>query len=367
MLDLSSLNSDPKCPTPSCPSKLIRIGLSRPVACLHGKRRQRFKCLHCGKKCTENSAKLHFRLRHADPGLNAKIFHLVLHGLSNRQIAHLHGLSPHGVRRRIKRLAQAALAFHHHCLKHVFIHEPVAFDGLENFAGSQYDPNNINQAIGRHSLFTYDFNFAGLNRKGRMSPWQKRRLHHIVATQGRYDPAAIRRASKELIVRIYQKTAITPLVLCSDEHFQYRRVMTEDLKRLKIEHLTVSSKKCRNYQNILFAVNHADLLIRQRLAAFTRETISFSKTPGAMCQKYALFMVHKNYMRAQFTKKQSLRADANLKSPAQKLGLCQSLLGFAEIFSRRSTVTDIADWNEDWQHFWHASVPPKYRRIKPSA
>lgn len=355
----------PTCPNPKCPDnkqKLIRIGFSRPIACLHGKRRQRFKCLSCGVKCTENVHKLHYRLRHKDPGLNAKILQLVVHGLSNRQIALLSNVSSHCVGIRIRKLAQSALSFHHQCLKRVSIDEALAFDGLENFSGSQYDPNNIQQAVGRNSLFIYDFNFASLNRKGRMSPWQKRRLAVIVDQKGRYNPRAIRVASKDLIERLHKMHHDRPLIICSDEHFQYRRVLREDLKEHNIQHLTVSSHACRNYQNILFGVNHADLLIRQRLAAFTRETISFSKTAGAMCQKYALFMIHKNYMRAQFTKKQKCRFEAEKKSPAERLGLFDRRLGFADIFADRSHEEDTMSWNEDWKYFWKGAVPAKYHR-----
>ena len=34
------------------------------------------------------------------------------------------------------------------------IEEPIVYDGLENFSFSQYDPNNINHAVGKCSLPT---------------------------------------------------------------------------------------------------------------------------------------------------------------------------------------------------------------------
>jgi hypothetical protein len=255
------------------------------------------------------------------------------------------------------------MEFHHTATAAVKILEPVAFDGLENFASSQYDPNNINQVIGSHSLFIYDFNFASLNRKGRMSKWQKQRLADIVTKFGRYDPTAIRIATRDIISRIHERRyGANPLVLLSDEHFQYRKALHEDLKIPTLVHKTVSSKACRNYQNLLFSVNHADLLIRQNTASFARETISFSKTAGRMCQRYALFMVHKNYMCPQFTKKQVRRDEAEKKSPAQRLGLCQRLLGFQDIFHHRSLERSTHSMNEDWKCFWNAKVPDKYLR-----
>jgi hypothetical protein len=283
--------------------------------------------------------------------------------LSNRKIARLLEISEHSVRIRISRLSQRALEFHQQSIQGLAIKEPICFDGLENFAGSQYDPNNIQHAVGRNSLFIYDFNFAPMNRKGRMSPWQKMRLRSIVGKHGRYNPSAIRIATRDILERLCARRDPTgALLLLSDEHFQYRRVLREDGAFRAIEHLTVSSKACRNYQNILFGVNHADLLIRQTLAAFARETISFSKTAGKMCQRYALFLVYKNYMCPQFTKKQIRRANAQSTSPAQRLGLCKDLLGFSDIFSIRSLPGAAQDWNEDWKAFWSAEVPQKYRR-----
>lgn len=362
MLKASSL----KCPNPKCstPFRLfVAKGWSSPVRCLDGKRRQRLKCPGCGLRCTDNVHKIHYRLQHKDPALNSRVFDLCMLGVSNRKISRLLDISEHSVRIRLGRLSQKALEFHHNISADLRIREPVAYDGLENFAGSQYDPNNINQVVGRNSLFIYDFNFASMNRKGRTSPWQKRRLRHTVKTQGQYNPKNIRIATADILKRIYERRDETsPMHLLSDEHFQYRRVLKEDLKLTHLVHQTVSSKACRNYQNILFSVNHADLLIRQNIAAFARETISFSKTAGRMCQRYALFMVHKNYMCPQFTKKHSRREGANLKSPAERVGLVDRLLKFQDVFHHRSLSEHTQTMNDDWKSFWNAEVPRKYLR-----
>lgn len=358
-----------KCANPECSgtsANLKRHGLSRPILCLWGARRQRFRCNLCKTTLSDNFFKFHYRLKHKDPAINSKIFRLLVHGLSYRKIAHLLALSEHCVRIRVNRMAQQAMKFHEQVSKAHKISEPICFDGLENFAASQYEPNNIQQAVGRDSLFIYDFNFASLNRKGRMSDWQKNRLAEKTDEHGRFNPKAIRVATREIIERLVKRrsTQEKPLVFISDEHFQYRRAIEKDLKSKDIEHVTISSKATRNYQNILFAINHADLLIRQSMAAFARETISFSKTAGRMCQKYALFMVHKNYMSAQFTKTQVRRPRAHLQSPAQSLGLFDRLLEFSDIFSHRSQKQDCKEWNKDWQCFWSGEVPKPYARSK---
>ena len=344
------------------------IGLSRPVECIKGERRQRYRCRACGRSFCDSTPRLIYRLRHPDPALNAKIFSLSLHGVSNRKIGRLLHISEHSVRIRLERMSQRALEFHHELSMHRQITEPVAFDGLENFSGSQYAPNNIQQAIGRDSLFIYDFNFASLNRKGRMSIWQKERLRQIVEREGRFDPKAIRRATEDIVRRLLGRVGdggARKMVLLSDEHFQYRRVVERDLldvERARLEHVTISSKVSRNFQNILFAVNHADLLIRQNTAAFARETISFSKTAGRMCQRYALFMVYKNYMVPMFSKKHVRRPRAHEETPAQAVGVVERRLGFGDIFTKRSLGHRVGQMSEDWQHFWNGEVPQKYHR-----
>jgi len=356
------------CPNFKCQASrihIVRSGFSDPIRCLHLKRRQRFKCTQCGFRFAENFLKLHYRLKHPDPALNSNIFFLFINGLSVRKLSRSLGISDGSARTRLIRMSQQALNFQHEMLRKVQIHEPICYDGLENFAKSQFEPNYINQAVGFNSLFTYDFNFAGLNRKGRTSDGQKLRRDELNALYGRFDPQGIRIATRDLFKRLWDlKGSDDRLIIYSDEHFQYKRAINNDLKTLKIQHETISAKATRNFQNILFAVNHVDLLIRQAVAAFSRETISFSKTHGMMCQKYALFMVYKNFMIPQFTKKHVKRVRAHIESPAECLKLTNRILEFSDIFQERCPKEATKDWNPDWQVFWEGEVPQKYRRIK---
>jgi transposase-like protein len=353
------------CPVPHCLSlKIVKFGFSKPIACMQGKRQQRWKCLNCLKHFSDNSSSFNHRFKKNDDGLNAKILILCLNHVSNRQIAHLNHISEHCVRIRLDRMAKRALVFHQSYLSKITIGETICFDGLENFAGSQYDPNNIHQAVGEDSLFHYDFNCVQLNRKGRMSPWQKLKNSGIEMELGRYHPRAIRTGTVNILKRLVSRAKNKALCLNSDEHFQYKRAINWDLQNAKITHRTVSSKACRNYKNILFPVNHIDLLIRNRLAAFARQTISFSKTPGRMCQKFALFIVHSNYMRTQFSKKLKTRPEAHIKSPAQMLGLTDRILKFPDIFDRYPTAEDLNTLNSEHRCFAMGEIPQEFQRSK---
>ena len=363
--------SSPVCPNVACKVKanaVVKYCRSRPVASANGERRQRFRCNHCLKTFSQNVHHFDYRFKSKDPGLSAKIFSAHLAGNTNRRIGRDHHFSEHGIRRRLKRISDWGFDFQAWHMENFKIKEEICMDGLQNFAGTQYDPNYINQAIGRDSLFIYDFNFSPLNRRGRMSPWQQRRMKEIHETEGRYHRAAVRSSTKTLLMRLYARRAHEdkPLVLLSDKHYQYRQCVQIDLKHFNIKHITIAGTACRNFQNILFSVNHADLLIRQDLAAFKRETIAFSKTHAAMCQRFNLFALHKNYMATQFVKKQVRRPLAHRQSPAQFLGITDHILKFHEIFSpeMRMKTKNATDRHEDWRLFKADLLPENcYRSL----
>jgi transposase-like protein len=344
--------------------RVIRSGYSARVASYQNGRRQRFKCVDCGRRFSEHFEAIFYRLKNADPALNAKIFYLLLQGTSARSIARFFFISEHCVRIRLERMARRALVFQSEMLSAFKIEESICFDGLENFAGSQYDPNNINHAIGSKSMFIYDFNYASLNRKGRISPWQKRRLGEIESKFGRYNPKSIREATKDILERLYSKWGVPGrgFMLQSDEHFHYREAIRDDLRHINFEHKTISSKACRNFQNILFPVTHVDLMIRQKMGAFSRETICFSKRAGVMCQRYALYMIYKNYMAPQFTKKHKRRPMVHIKSPAEEAKITTRILKFSDIFYQRSRLGDLKKLNFDWRAFWRGEIPEKHLR-----
>jgi hypothetical protein len=195
-----------------------------------------------------------------------------------------------------------------------------------------------------------------------MSDHQKNKNGQLLMSQGAYPPSAIARSSEAIFERLRHRAqkAKQSLSLLTDEHYQYARA----LRRLQgIEHVTVSSKKARTFRNILFPVNHADLLTRQYIKAFARETISFSKKPSAMVQKYALFCIWKNYMRPQFTKAHKEDPGSNLITPAQSAGITQRKLTFGDFFQSRITDSKMKTQNPDWNLFIQDQVP--YPRRKP--
>src|SRR5690606_37400770 len=137
----------------------------------------RFRCLDCDKTFSSSFFSLHYRQKVW--GLNETISFLHEHGVSKRAIARRVDHDERLVRRRIIKMAKWSLLKHAKLTENLEIYEPIVYDGVENFSFSQYDPNNVNHAVGKFSLFTYDFNFCPINRKGRMSPRQKEKKAHL--------------------------------------------------------------------------------------------------------------------------------------------------------------------------------------------
>lgn len=260
-------------------------------------------------------------------------------------------------------MARQGLILQAHHMQGVTIDESVAYDGIENFSFSQYDPNNINHVVGRDSLFVYDFNFAPLNRKGRMSPRQRLRKQELEKTHGPYPKGAIHSSTVRIFRRLLESSK-GELKLHTDNHYAYREVIAHLSGRDRITHLITPAKVARNYRNRLFAVNHLDLLTRHHSAAFKRETIAFSKHSIAMIESFTLLMVRKNFMRTVFQKKHAQDEGTNRESPAMRVGVVKKVLSFAEFFSLRMTKYQVR-LNEDWENYVRRIEMTSRRKIAP--
>jgi transposase-like protein len=308
---------------------------------------KRFACKKCGKQMCDSYFQLFYRDR-TEPTYE-EIFRSHHNGKSRRAIARDLKCSLDTVQRRFQEMAAQGLLIQSKKCEQVKIRESVAYDGIENFAHSQYDPNNINHVVGRESYFLYDFNYAPLNRKGSMSTRQKLQKRRIENKVGAYPTRAIQECTRKIIMRLI-KISAGELLFHSDNHFAYRGAIKELDPGTNISHLITPAKLARNFRNRLFAINHCDLLTRQQLTTFKRETISFSKSSIGMVESFSLFMVWKNFMRTCFIVKHKRDPTSNLQSPAMRVGLEEKVLTFFEFFKTRLQKTQLR-LNEDWDRY----------------
>ncbi len=356
----------PYCANPKCTYHFKKNLPSDPFFFSRGKRRiarfpyvtMRYSCKSCFCSFSSSFFSLIYRDRLND---NYEIiFKLHRGGFTHLQIARELNCSEPTIRQRISKMSRWIILRQAEDLSANRIQEPIVFDGLENFSYSQYDPNNINHAVGKESLFTYDFSFSSMNRKGRMSLRQKKKKKRLEEEFGPYPKGEIHRGAKKVFERLLLKN--DNFTLYTDNHYAYREVLRNE-KFDKVTHCITPAKKYRNYRNNLFAVNHLDMLSRHHLCAFKRETIAFSKHSVAMQENFILFMGFKNYMRPKFTKKQKRDPMSNKASPAMVLGLTKKIFNFKEMFKTRITKHQI-ELNEDMLKIFERRDPTSRRKIK---
>lgn len=209
------------------------------------------------------------------------------------------------------------------------MNEPLVYDGFESFSESQYFPLHLQHLVGKNSHFIYDFNMVLLNRKGTMTPQQKMRREKLYAEGRKQPPRMLQEKTEVIFERSLNKHQ--KVILHTDEHPAYQRAL-KNLKHPQLHHIQTNSRKVRNTQNSLFAINALDMQLRHFLCCFKRETIAFCKRPLAALQKASIFYFHKNFMRPIFWKKKKGREESEI-SPAMKLGIFDKILIFSHLQS----------------------------------
>ena len=296
---------------------------------------QKYRCKICLKGFSTATLRLDFRHRSIDSFEH--IFNQSTQGLSNRSIARILNLSEGNVRNKIDHMARQSLLNMEKETHKLKIKEDLAYDGFETFTYSQYDPNNINHLVGKDSLFVYDFNFANLNRKGRMTESQKDKLQQLVEEHERYPTNLIRESSAKIFNRLSKKID-GAVILYTDEHKSYDLALRRDVNCPRIIHHQINSKRCRNSKNPLFPVNHLDMKIRHFLKSCTRETIAFNKSEAGLMSRLCMFIAQKNFMRGKLIKGNQ---QYHKESPAMILGITSRIMTFWEFFKRRITSVQV--------------------------
>lgn len=328
------LNSPPFCPNIRCQyHRAGRLGFAKKNGMTRTAKRpfvnQRYLCKSCGAQFSSNTFTLDFRKKIV--ALSRNVLHFSMNGMSHSSIARELKVSKGSINLRLKNLAHQSLLFEKE--KRVEkINENIAYDGFETFSHSQYSPCYINTAVGMNSHFIYHNTFSPLNRKGRTTDLQKKKLKLLIEKHGFYPRDSVYVESQYIFQEINSK-AEKNIRLYSDEHQSYLRAFTQF--KNKISHETISSKARRDARNPLFAINHLHLLYRHFLCSQKRETIAFQKHEAALLEKIQTMKIYRNFMQPKFTKKNRYDEYAHLWSPAMYLKIVDKVLDFEEIFNIR--------------------------------
>ena len=318
---------------------------------------QRYRCRECKIQFSANTFNLDFRKK--TPGQSEKILHYTMNGMSNNSVARYLKVSEGLVRDRLKIMARHSLFFEKkHLPKN--IEENVAYDGFETFTYSQFSPCYVNTAVGSASHFIYHNTLSPLNRKGRMTEFQKIKNQELILQHGHYPRNSVYEESLYIMEELSKKTK--ELTLYTDEHRAYLRAF----KRLQpnLNHVTINSCERRDTSNPLFPINHLHSLYRHFLSSQKRETISFKKHEGALLEKAQLVKIYRNYMNPKFVKKNKFDPNAHKWSPAMYLKITEKILNYEEVFGLRIMESQV-DLDQREKNFIKRLYPYSRQVIVP--
>lgn len=266
----------------------------------------RFRCRHCRRGFSAQSFALdYFAKRHIS---YAAIEQSVCTCRGVRATARALRCSPDSVVNRCSRLARQSIAAHAQLLAAHRLTEPLAADGFESFAVSQYWPANIHLLLGCRSQFVFFAEYVTIRRKGRMSAAQKG-LRAALERLSPPSPGALTASFTRLLdcVTELAATAETPVVLHTDEKREYRRAVIAHSRlgahpRLgrralfppALLHRRTSSRAARTRSNPLFAVNYIDRELRKDLAEHVRETVRFARNVNHLMERLWVYLLNHN-------------------------------------------------------------------------
>ncbi len=262
-----------------------------------GGRIQRFRCKQCGHQFSSQTFSLDYGVKRHIPYRD--LFSLLISSSGIRDMGRILKTSPNCITNRISRLARQSLVLHSTLLGELSLTEDLVADGFESFAVSQYFPNNIQLLAGKESQFWLVTDYAHLRRKGRMTPYQKRRNEKLQAQfiDGRVTIYKSFKRLMHILLILLDQSGRTGVRLFTDHHQSYQWVisdLTHDDKA-HIEHVRCSSTLPRTVSNQLFSANYLDREIRKDLAEHTRETVQFGRNVVNQMERLAIYRAYHNY------------------------------------------------------------------------
>ena len=338
----------PFCPNPNCKFhkdfsqewRYKRIGFYTRQA--FPRRIQRFLCLHCRRSFSCQTFSPDYWLKR--PDVLPRLMDLTCGCMANRQIAHELRVSPPTVDLQLARLGRHCLLYHQRKIQDMSPARDITIDGFESFELSQYFPFHHHLAVDNRTGFLLWFTDSPLRRKGRMTPYQRKRRQKLEKRLGRPDPQAVRKDVRELLEVVTANT--DQITIRSDEHRSYPPAMRG--LSVEIKHRVTNSKERRDKRNELWEVNLMDLLIRHCSSNHKRETIAWSKRRQSSALRLAVFLVWRNYVKKRWAKR-------GRQSPAMEMSIASRLLTAEEILGRRYFPTG-ADLKGRWREYYWGEV-----------
>ena len=262
----------------------------------------RYRCRACGRTFSSQTFSIdYFAKRRIS---YHRLFRLLVSCTSIRDLSRIFACSTGTIANKTTRLSRQIMVLHGSLFSRSIAADDFVIDGFENFTVSQYFPNSISLLAGKTTQFLYDLSYVTLRRKGRMTETQKK-IRSLLETRWK-PPSALqlensfRSLLDTMLVRNEKRF---PLVLHTDEHLTYLRVITrspyyrELSKAGFLQHMRTSSRKARTVHNPLFSANYLDRELRKQLKECVRETLCFGRNVNNAMERMVIYRGYHNYVK----------------------------------------------------------------------
>lgn len=262
---------------------------------------QRYQCRACLRTFSVQTFSVHYYAKRTIPLKTLEI--LASSSMSIRALGRKFCSSCGTITNRLDRLARQGIAVHSSLRPEATVDEPVCFDGLVSFEGSQYFPADIGISITYRSRYVLALSHATTRRSGRITDGQKERRDQLYDGAS-FEPHAVQRSMREQLDLLAAERVISkrrPLLIITDEKLEYDRAykrhplyleQTEDRRSI---HIRVPSTLPRTQANPLFACNYYDREVRKDQAQHRRETTCYARSAVNDITRMYAYLVWHNY------------------------------------------------------------------------
>jgi len=321
------------CPHPACPSqddgsfRYQRKGHFR-RGC-DGRRIPRFLCTSCGKQFSSQTFRFTYRYRR--PNLRLQLFHLLTAKVTLRQSARILGCSRDTVARLHRKMGRICREYHRIQLQ---AHRGMLFgsfqlDELETFETHRLvRPVTVPVLIEKHSYFVLHAEAAPMGPRGRLHPAAQKRKEADEALYGKRRNGS-RKAVKHTFQLLREMLPQDKLLdIQTDRKSTYRSLIHLIFPDCLGSHVRESSRRRRDYSNVLFPINHTLAMMRDGISRLVRRSWGASKLRARLEDHMAIWIAYRNYVRGITV------VDPGV-TPAMALGVLGSQVDAREILAWR--------------------------------
>ncbi len=293
------------CPFDPCPS---RVGETRFRCCragffrrdVDGRKVQRFLCRACGRRFSIQTFRLDYRLH--KPHLTRWVFELLVSKTTMRQITRVVGCRRRLVEHRLLLLASHARAFHRRRMDNACarggLRGTFQLDELETFeTDRRLMPVTVPVLIERRSYFVLHVDTAPLPARGGLSPQKRKKKERLEQERGRRRSGSREAVKRTLSILRSVLPSRALLHLQTDRKASYRSLARKLFGDRLGSHVRESSKRVRDYRNVLFPINHTLAMMRDGISRLVRRSWAASKRRWFLENHLWIWAVYRNYIR----------------------------------------------------------------------